>query len=72
MNWDNVDWDNFNCVNMQRQIRSKIAKERANMSIVEYLRKKRTSESYSENSGTLTNELYVSEKTEKYVGTDTL
>ena len=44
MNWDNVDSDNFSCVDMQRQIRSKIAKERANMSIIEYLRKKRASQ----------------------------
>jgi hypothetical protein len=32
--------DNFSCVEMQRQIRRKIAEERRNMSIVEYLKKK--------------------------------
>ena len=50
MNWDNVDWDNFSCVDMQRQIRGKIAKERANMSIVEYLREKRSAQNNFENS----------------------
>ena len=50
MNWDNVDWNNFSCVDMQRQIRSKIAEERANLSIVEYLRGKRTAQNGFENS----------------------
>ena len=50
MNWDNLDWDNFSCVDMQRQIRSKIAKERASISIVEYLKVKRASQNNVENS----------------------
>ena len=54
MNWNNVDWDNFSCVDMQRQIRSKIAKERAGMSIVEYLRQKRVTQSNTEKSKNIT------------------
>ena len=49
MNWDNEDWDNFSCVDMQRQIRNKIAEERADMSIVEYLREKRATQSDPKN-----------------------
>ena len=40
MNWDNLDWNNFSCVDMQRRIRSEIAAERGDMSVVEYLRRK--------------------------------
>ena len=56
MNWDNVNWDNFSCVDMQRQIRSKIAEERGTMPIVEYLRK-RASQNNAENSESLTSPL---------------
>jgi hypothetical protein len=41
MNWDNLDWDNFSCVDMMRAIRNKINAEIVNMSsaeIIEYLR----------------------------------
>jgi hypothetical protein len=72
MNWDKLDWNNFNCVEMQRQIRSKISEKREDMTIVEYLRKKKTIESHVENSKTFSKELYVSEKTENYTETDAL
>jgi len=40
MNWDNLDWDNFSCVDMSRRIKNEIDAKFANMTgdeIVEYL-----------------------------------
>jgi len=37
MNWDDIDWDNFSCVDMTRRIKDEIDAEIANMSVVEYL-----------------------------------
>ncbi|GBU23867.1 hypothetical protein R83H12_00486 [Fibrobacteria bacterium R8-3-H12] len=37
MNWDDLDWDNFSCVDMARKIKDKIDAEIANVSVVEYL-----------------------------------
>jgi hypothetical protein len=31
MNWDNLDWDNFSCVDMMRAIRNEIDAKLANM-----------------------------------------
>jgi predicted transcriptional regulator len=42
MNWDNLDWDNFSCVDMTRRIKDEIDKEIANMTpdeVCEYLNK---------------------------------
>ena len=69
MNWNNVDWDNFSCVDMQRQIRSKIAEERANMSIVEYLKGKRASQNDLENSENLASTAYSSVMNENCIET---
>jgi len=41
MNWDDIDWDNFSCVDMTRRIKDKIDMEIANMApneVCEYLR----------------------------------
>jgi hypothetical protein len=43
MNWDNLDWDNFSCVDMARKIKDKIDSEIANISVVEYLENCRAS-----------------------------
>ncbi|MDR0517674.1 MAG: hypothetical protein LBH25_11580 [Fibromonadaceae bacterium] len=40
MNWDDLDWDNFSCVDMTRRIKDEIDKEITNISVVEYLRRK--------------------------------
>jgi hypothetical protein len=40
MNWDNLDWDNFSCVDMMRTIRDKIDAKLASMTdneVSEYL-----------------------------------
>jgi len=37
MNWDNLDLDNFSCVNMVRRIKDKIDAEIAKVSVVKYL-----------------------------------
>ena len=40
MNWDNLDWDNFSCVDMSRKVKNEIDAKFANMTggeIVEYL-----------------------------------
>jgi len=37
MNWDNLDWEHFSCVDMARKIKDKIDAEIANVSIMEYL-----------------------------------
>ena len=42
MKWDNIDWNNFSCVDMTRKIKNEIDAKFANMTgeeIVEYLRK---------------------------------
>ncbi|MCL2690614.1 MAG: hypothetical protein FWE57_12335 [Chitinispirillia bacterium] len=42
MKWDNIDWDNFSCVDMTRKIKNEIDAKFADMTgeeIVEYLRK---------------------------------
>jgi predicted transcriptional regulator len=45
MNWDDLDWDNFSCVDMTRRIKDKIDKDIANMTpneVCEYLNKGRS------------------------------
>jgi len=42
MNWNNLDWDNFSCVDMARKIKNEIDTKFADMTgdeIVEYLHK---------------------------------
>jgi hypothetical protein len=41
MNWDNIDWDNFSCVDMMRAIRNEIDAKLAEMTddeVSEYMK----------------------------------